>query len=920
MNTNELLLRTGLLTALVLPCGQAQSDCTFAPGPGDDAYSCDSATAPGLSDLLGNNRLTLPPGGTGTITGPVAFGPGQDALLMQSGTLGGAVSMGAGADNVLIGNGQMLSLAQGDGPDTLEITGGTLTGAVTQGSGLDSFIMRGGQILSLSQGDGLDTFLMTGGTIVGAFEDGDIARMSGGTVGRVDMKLDNNLFELSGGRINGNLVAGFGNDTIAVSEGSIGGSISVSGGTDQVTVSGGDIGSNVLLSFGDDRFSWRDAGLIHGAISLGPGNDTALLSNLTETQLASPSLVYGDAGIDTLTFDNSTSASGTRYSYWETINLSNGSVLDLPDRLSLADDSALLGSGTLNIDRTSTLGATTGSVGPIVTDQTVTVNNAGSIDLTRSGAQAADRLTIVGNYVGNDARLNLQSVLAGDDADSDRLVVAQGMLSGSTAVTVSNLNGQGALTAANGITLVEATQGAVSTDGAFTLANDLSVGAYQYYLFKGGVTAGSENSWFLRSSVVAPEPVTPPTVPPVVEPPVTEPPVLEPPVVEPPVSEPPPLEPPIITPPEVNPEEPFVPPPVAQPEPPVPPPAQPTPGPATVAPIAAVGTPNLPQAHAGQSIVLYRIEVPAYSIAHPAAALLALNSLGSFHERQGEQSLLTERGALPAGWARTFGSHARQQWAGAAAPSFSGNIGGYQVGHDLFARLSDSGYRQHAGLFVGHARLDGEVRGFALGFADNESGDIRVQADSLGAYWTAIAPGGTYLDVVAMGTRFDGRSRSERGYKLDLDGHGVALSVESGYPIALSRHWVIEPQAQVVVQKISLDKAEDPVSRVAFDSQTYWRARLGARLKGEFAMADKPVEPYLRANLWHTFKGEDSVTFDDVDTLKTQHRTTQAQLGLGIAARLSKEVSVYLGGDYGRSLDSQPQESLQGNLGLRISW
>jgi outer membrane autotransporter protein len=318
--------------------------------------------------------------------------------------------------------------------------------------------------------------------------------------------------------------------------------------------------------------------------------------------------------------------------------------------------------------------------------------------------------------------------------------------------------------------------------------------------------------------------------------------------------------------------------------------------------------------------VLYRIEVPAYSIAPPAAALLALNSLGSFHERQGEQSLLTERGALPAGWARTFGSHARQQWAGAAAPSFSGNIGGYQVGHDLFARLSDSGYRQHAGLFVGHARLDGEVRGFALGFADNESGDIRVQADSVGAYWTAIAPGGTYLDVVAMGTRFDGRSRSERGYKLDLDGHGVALSVESGYPIALSRHWVIEPQAQVVVQKISLDKAEDPVSKVAFDSQTYWRARLGARLKGKFAMADTPVEPYLRANLWHTFKGEDSVTFDDVDTLKTQHRTTQAQLGLGIAARLSKEVSVYLGGDYGRSLDSQPQESLQGNLGLRISW
>ncbi|KNC16756.1 autotransporter family protein [Pseudomonas sp. RIT-PI-a] len=929
MNTNELFRYRCLLTASLLTSwaasDMASADCTFAPGLGNDAYVCDSGTAPSLSDLLGNNSLTLPPGGTGTITGAVEFGPGQDSVLLGSGSIEGVLNTGAGADTVLVSGGRLSSLIQGDGADTLEVIGGTISGPVSQGSGIDSFIMRGGQIQSLSQGDGLDTFSMTDGTIVGAFEDGDIARMSGGTIGRVDMKLDNNLFELSGGRINGNLVAGFGNDTIAVSGGSIGGNISVSGGVDEVTVSGGDIGGNVLLSFGDDRFIWRDAGLIHGTISMGAGDDTALLSNLEETQLASPRLIYGDAGIDTLTLDNSRTTGGARYSYWETINLSNGSVLDLPDRLSLADDSTPPNSGLLTLDRSSTLGATQGTVGPIVEGQTITLNNAGLIDLTRSGAQAEDRLTVIGNYVGNDARLKLQTVLAGDDAPSDRLVVAQGTLSGLTAITVDNLDGRGAQTTANGITLVEATQGATSTNGAFTLANNLSVGAYQYYLFKGGVTAGSENSWFLRSSVVAPPVVVPPVteppvvVPPVVEPPVVQPPTVEPPVIEPPVVEPPVAEPepPVIEPPAVEP--PVIEPPV-QPQPPEPEPTPPSPAPGAQEPIAAIGTPNLPHPAPGQSIVLYRIEVPAYSVVPPAAALLALDSLGSFHERQGEQSLLTERGVLPAGWARTFGSHGRQQWAGATTPNLSSNVSGYQVGHDLFATLGDSGYRHHAGLFVGNARLDGSIRGFALGFEDTPSGNIRLRADNLGAYWTVISPAGAYLDLVAMSTRFEGRSRSERGYTLDLDGHGVAVSLEAGYPLRLTEQWLLEPQVQVVGQKITLDTARDPVSKVAFHSEHYWQTRLGVRLKGECRVGGTPVEPYVRTNLWHTLDGEDAVTFDDIDTLHSQHRATQATLGVGLAARLSDDVSLYLNTDYARSLDSQPQESLQGSLGLRISW
>lgn len=111
-----------------------------------------------------------------------------------------------------------------------------ITGEVHQHNGIDTFIMNGGRIQSLAQGEGFDNFLMTGGTIVGAFEDGDFAKMTGGTIGRVDMKLDDNTFDMSGGQILGNLVTGFGNDTIIVAGGRIGGNISVSGGNDNITV------------------------------------------------------------------------------------------------------------------------------------------------------------------------------------------------------------------------------------------------------------------------------------------------------------------------------------------------------------------------------------------------------------------------------------------------------------------------------------------------------------------------------------------------------------------------------------------------------------------------------------------------------------------------------------------------------------
>jgi outer membrane autotransporter protein len=821
----------------------AQAACTFTPTAGNDTHVCDSGTGVALSDLAGNNTLNLPVNGTGTINGNVTFGAGTDTINMDSGRIVGIVN-------------------QGDGADVFNISAGQVTGAVNQGNGIDNFTMTGGTIQSLAQGDSRDFFLMTGGTIVGAFEDGDTARMSAGTIGRVDMKLDNNLFDLSGGQILGNLVTGFGTDTIIVSGGRIGGNISVSGGNDSITVTGGEIVGEIRASTGNDTFVWDGGGIIRSAILLEDGNDNATLRNLTEASLAQTPSINGGNAVDLLTFDHTTSAGAGRYINWETVNLSNGSQFDVDGHFVLGDSTS--GNGVFNIDSSSVITSSQGSITPFTAGQLATLNNAGIIDLSSGNTRTSDTLTVQGNYAGNGGQLFLQSTLGDDSSPSDKLVVNDGTLTGTTAITVSNLGGAGAETLQNGIQLVQAQGTAVSSGDAFTLRTPLSAGAYDYVLYKGGVTAGSENSWYLRSAAVA--------VPLVA------------------VPNPDPTLPPILV-------------------------------PLVATPVAAAGSPPVPVPAPGSApIPLYRPEVPTWSVLPPAAAQLTLNALGTFHDRQGDQRLLTETGVFGAGWGRAYGKNFEQTWAGTVTPKIDGSLNGFQVGNDLFGSQLAGGQIQRTGFFIGHSRLKGDVDGFNQGFEDKRAGKVELEGDSVGAYWTLTDQGNAYLDAVAMYTWLSGDSHSERGLKLDNDGHALTLSLEAGYPFPVANNWVVEPQAQIIHQRIDLDSQNDGISNVEFDSDPSWTGRMGARLKGRYDVSGLPLEPYLRANLWHTFSGTDTVTFAGTTDIDTEQQSSWADLGIGAILTVAPRVSVYANVDYSSNIDSNQQRGMAGNFGVRLSW
>lgn len=483
--------------------------CAVTGGPGGQVFTCINGADPSISAPTGDNQVLFP-SGNAVINGNVALGAGNDLVQLDAAgaTINGAVNMGDGVNIFRLNLGTITgAVTQGAGTDIAQISGGQ-AGAISQGAGVDSFALSGGTIASLAQGDGHDTFNMSGGTITGAFEDGDDATMTGGRIGRVDMKLDNNYFKMSGGTVIGNVVTGFGNDTILISDtADVGGNLSTSGGTDIITVTGGTVNGQILASAGADQFSWIDGGVIRGFISMGLDNDTGLLKNLPESIIASTLVIDGGLGTDTLTLENTQAATPARYVNWERVQVHNNSSLTLGGILMLGDSAT--GTGTLDVDASSTLRVNTGVVSPLTVGQLVTLNNRGLIDMTSGSTGAADSLTVNGNYTGTGARLALNTVLAGDGSASDKLVVSQGTIGGSTGISITNLGGAGAATLVDGIQVVQATNGATGSASAFSLAAPVSAGAYDYYLYHGGTTAGTEHSYYLRSTL----PVTPPVPP-----------------------------------------------------------------------------------------------------------------------------------------------------------------------------------------------------------------------------------------------------------------------------------------------------------------------------------------------------------------------------------------------------------------------
>jgi outer membrane autotransporter protein len=312
--------------------------------------------------------------------------------------------------------------------------------------------------------------------------------------------------------------------------------------------------------------------------------------------------------------------------------------------------------------------------------------------------------------------------------------------------------------------------------------------------------------------------------------------------------------------------------------------------------------------------------VPVYAEVPAIARELAVQQIGTFHERQGAQSLLSETGTLPAAWARVWGGHDTQRSPGAADSSFSGGVGGVQVGHDLYADTTASGHRNHYGFFLGFARASGDISGFALGFPNTDAGHLSMNAYSAGLYWTHIGPGGWYTDAVLLGSSLSADPQSNRGIGATTHGTALAASLEAGLPISLPAGLGIEPQMQLIWQHVNLNDIDDGISHVSFDEASGLIGRLGVRFFGRFDAAGTAWEPYLRANLWRYFGATDTTTFAGTTVIPSTVSATTAEFGAGIVAAVSARGSVFANVAYTANVNGAHRSAIEGGLGVRWKW
>ena len=407
-----------------------------------------AASAATITGSAGANTINVASGATLLATGDL--GDGADLL-----DVAGVLDTGSG------------TLSLGDGDDTFTIHDGTsVVGTIDGGAGLNTFNTDIAGTADFSAATGFQSLLKTGTgqlTVTGpALSDFTSVIVRAGTLdvavnGSVTEVRSTDVGTAASLRVNGNYRGSAGDDTMIVA-----GTISGAGSID--------------LGAGDDVLTVHSTGVLNATVDGGAhaAGDTIVLDAATDIQFDAARA----SNFEVLTKRNTGVATLLNTPVFDAVNVEAGTLVSsgllTAARINVGANGVLSGNGTLAGD----------------------VSNAGALN---TGVTPFSTLTIRGNYVGADGRLDLRVALGDEQSQVDRLRIDGGSATGSTRVNVIDQGGLGAQTRGSGIQIVEAVNGATTTDDAFRLDAPVMAGAYQYDLFHGAAADADPQGWYLRS-------------------------------------------------------------------------------------------------------------------------------------------------------------------------------------------------------------------------------------------------------------------------------------------------------------------------------------------------------------------------------------------------------------------------------------
>lgn len=316
----------------------------------------------------------------------------------------------------------------------------------------------------------------------------------------------------------------------------------------------------------------------------------------------------------------------------------------------------------------------------------------------------------------------------------------------------------------------------------------------------------------------------------------------------------------------------------------------------------------------------YRQEVALVAAAPQQLRQADQAMLGNLHLRMGSRALSPD--AQRQAWARFISTDRITAQAGTVSPDSQGRLNGLQVGTPLWGNPNWT-----TGVYVGQLAGSARVGGLAGG-AHGTVGKTDLSSLYLGAYATHRRDSGFYVDSALQAGVHRAKLRPGASAASSLKGQSLLGSVELGQSLPLGAGWMLEPQAQLMVQTLDVSNTTLPgATTVTHSNDTGWTLRLGARVQGTFATGLGRLQPYGRVNLFTTASGTDRAGFGTgtvasstgIDTLAGGR---SAELAVGATLAVSERSSVYgeLGQLWASGGNARTKSGLSGSVGVQLQW
>ena len=322
-----------------------------------------------------------------------------------------------------------------------------------------------------------------------------------------------------------------------------------------------------------------------------------------------------------------------------------------------------------------------------------------------------------------------------------------------------------------------------------------------------------------------------------------------------------------------------------------------------------------------------RLEVANYPALGSLARLYSMNTVDSYDQRRGDLTqlnTLSDETNRSAAWGRILGkgdelrSNNRDLGPGLNARTFAA-----QLGVDLYRNFSEKA-QTVAGPFMTLGQSTGTT------YNSNGSvytGNVQMQAYSLGFNATHIVSNGLYVDSVIQATRFTGAQASSiLGTSINTTGLGLTASLEGGMKLNVSEKISITPQAQLTVNNNQFNDTADTYSKIDIPSDTSLIGRIGVKIAYDTSTTSGPTtSAWMRVSGLSTLTGKNGqMNFQSTYTPDTIAFSAQAPanwmaIDAGLNIKLSKDSQLSLNLGYDTSLNNTYQ-GVYGRIGVQVAF